>query len=211
MMEAPPIRILIAEDHAIARAGVGAIVNAQPDMTVVAEATNGQQAVALYREHRPDVALMDVRMPVMSGIEAVAAIRAEFPLARFVALSTYGGDEDIHRAFLAGVQSYLTKDVLHDELLQAIRAVHSGQDYLPPPIAAALAAQLPRSDLSARELEVLSLIVRGLSNKQIGYSLSIAEHTVKNHVKNILSKLGVDDRTQAVTAAIQRGIIHLAQ
>jgi two-component system NarL family response regulator len=203
------IRILIAEDHLIARAGVGAIVNAQPDMTVVAEATNGQQAVALHREHRPDVTLMDMRMPIMTGFEAVAAIRADFPNARIVALSTFGGDEDIRRALLAGVQSYLTKDVLHDELIEAIRAVHAGQRYLPGPVAAALAAQLPRPDLSARELDVLRLIVQGLSNKQIAYTLGIAEHTVKNHVKNILSKLGVDDRTQAATAAIQRGIIHL--
>jgi two-component system, NarL family, response regulator len=208
-MDDAPIRILIAEDHLIARVGVGAIVNAQADMTVVAEATNGQQAVALYREHRPDVALMDMRMPVVSGFEAVAAIRKEFPEARIVALSTYGGDEDIHRAFLAGVQTYLTKDVLHDELIHAIRVVHAGQKYLPAPIAAALAAQLPRPDLSARELEVLNLIVQGLSNKQIAFALTIAEHTVKNHVKSILNKLDVDDRTQAATAAIQRGIIHL--
>lgn len=139
MTDESPIRILIAEDHLIARVGVAAIVNAQPDMTVIAEATNGQQAVALYREHGPDVALMDMRMPVMNGLDAVTAIRDEFPKARIVALSTYGGDEDIHRAFLAGVQSYLTKDVLHDELIGAIRAVHSGQKYLPAPVAAALA------------------------------------------------------------------------
>jgi DNA-binding NarL/FixJ family response regulator len=203
------IRILIAEDHMIARAGVGAIVNAQPDMQVVAEATNGQQAVALYREHRPDVTLMDMRMPVMTGFDAVSAIRNDFPNARIVALSTFGGDEDIRRALMAGVQSYLTKDVLHDELIAAIRAVHAGQKYLPPQVAAALAAQLPRPDLSARETDVLRLIVEGLSNKQIAFTLGIAEHTVKNHVKSILSKLGVDDRTQAATAAIQRGIIHL--
>jgi two-component system NarL family response regulator len=165
--------------------------------------------MALYRKCRPDVTLMDMRMPVLSGFEAVAAIRREFPEARIVALSTYGGDEDIHRAFLAGVQTYLTKDVLHDELIHAIRAVHVGQKYLPASVAAALAAQLPRPELSARELEVLNLIVQGSSNKQIAFSLSIAEHTVKNHVKSILSKLDVDDRTQAATAAIRRGIIHL--
>ncbi|MGH9666389.1 MAG: response regulator [Bryobacteraceae bacterium] len=211
MTDPQPIRILIAEDHLIARVGVGAIVNAQPDMTVVAEATNGQQAVSLFREHRPDVALMDMRMPLMTGFEAVSSIRAEFPNARIVALSTFGGDEDIRRAILAGVQSYLTKDVLHDELIQAIRAVHAGQRYLPPSIAAALAAQLPRPDLSAREHQVLGLIVQGLSNKQIAFTLNIAEHTVKNHVKSILAKLGVEDRTQAATAAIQRGIVHLQQ
>lgn len=205
-----PIRILVAEDHLVARVGVSTIVNMQPDMTVVAEASNGQQAVELYRKHLPDVALLDMRMPIMSGVEAATAIRGEFPSARLVALTTYGGDEDIRRSLAAGVQAYLTKDVLHDELLKAIRAVHAGQTYLPAGVAAALAAQMPRPDLSAREVQVLELIVRGLANKQIAYSLNIAEHTVKNHVKNILSKLGVQDRTQAATAAIQRGIVHLS-
>jgi DNA-binding NarL/FixJ family response regulator len=204
------IRILVAEDHLVARVGVTAIVNMQTDMTVVAEASNGQQAVELYRKHTPDVALLDMRMPIMSGVEAATAIRSEFPNARMIALTTYGGDEDIRRALAAGVQAYLTKDVLHDELLKAIHAVHAGQKYLPAGVAAALAAQMPRPDLSAREVQVLELIVRGLANKQIAYSLNIAEHTVKNHVKNILSKLGVQDRTQAATAAIQRGIVHLA-
>jgi DNA-binding NarL/FixJ family response regulator len=204
-----PIRILVAEDHLVARVGVTTIVNMQPDMTVVAEAANGQQAVEMYRQHQPDVALLDLRMPGMGGVEAATAIRAEFPNARMIALTTYGGDEDIRRALNAGVQAYLTKDVLHDELLKAIRAVHAGQSYLPAAVAAALAAQMPRPDLSAREVQVLELIVRGLANKQIAYSLNIAEHTVKNHVKNILSKLAVQDRTQAATAAIQRGIIHL--
>ncbi|HUI78186.1 MAG TPA: response regulator transcription factor [Bryobacteraceae bacterium] len=204
-----PIRILVAEDHLVARVGVSTIVNMQPDMTVVAEAGNGQQAVEQYRKHQPDIALLDMRMPGMSGVEAAAAIRAEFPQARMIALTTYGGDEDIRRALAAGVQAYLTKDVLHDELLKAIRAVHAGQTYLSASVAA-VAAQMPRPDLSAREVQVLELIVRGLANKQIAYSLNIAEHTVKNHVKNILSKLGVQDRTQAATAAIQRGIVHLS-
>ena len=204
-----PIRILVAEDHLVARVGVTTIVNMQTDMTVVGEASNGQQAVEMYRKLLPDVTLLDLRMPGMGGVEAAGAIRKEFPDARMIALTTYGGDEDIRRALSAGVQAYLTKDVLHDELLKAIRAVHAGQTYLPAAVAAALAAQLPRPDLSAREIQVLELIVRGLANKQIAYTLSIAEHTVKNHVKNILSKLGVQDRTQAVTAAIQRGIIHL--
>jgi DNA-binding NarL/FixJ family response regulator len=204
-----PIRILVAEDHLVARVGVTTIVNMQPDMKVVAEASNGQQAVEMYRKFRPDVTLLDLRMPGMTGVEAASAIRKEFPDAHMIALTTYGGDEDIRRALAAGVQAYLTKDVLHDELLKAIRAVHAGQTYLPAAVAAALAAQMPRPDLSAREIQVLELIVRGLANKQIAYSLSIAEHTVKNHVKNILSKLGVQDRTQAATAAIQRGIIHL--
>ena len=203
------IRILVAEDHLVARVGVSTIVNMQPDMTVVAEASNGQQAVELFRKHRPDVTLLDLRMPGMGGVEAATAIRAEFPTARMIALTTYGGDEDIRRALAAGVLAYLTKDVLHDELLKAIRAVNEGHTYLPAAVAAALAVQLPRPDLSAREVQVLELIVRGLANKQIAYTLNIAEHTVKNHVKNILGKLGVQDRTQAATAAIQRGIIHL--
>ena len=203
------IRILVAEDHMVARVGVSTIVNMQPDMTVVAEAANGNQAVEMYRTHLPDVTLLDMRMPGMGGVEAATAIRAGHADAKMIALSTYGGDEDIRRALAAGIQAYLTKDVLHDELLKAIRAVHDGQTYLPAAVAASLAAQLPRPDLSAREVQVLQLIVRGLANKQIAYALSIAEHTVKNHVKNILSKLGVQDRTQAATAAIQRGIIHL--
>ena len=203
------IRILVAEDHLVARVGVTTIVNMQPDMTVIGEAANGQQAVDLYRKLLPDVTLLDLRMPVMGGVQAATAIRAEFPNARMIALTTYGGDEDIRRALAAGVQAYLTKDVLHDELIKAIHAVHAGQRYLPAGVAAALAAQMPRPDLSAREMQVLELIVRGLANKQIAYDLSIAEHTVKNHVKNILSKLGVQDRTQAATAAIQRGIVHL--
>ena len=203
------LRILVAEDHLIARVGITTILNAQPDMRVVSEATNGQQAVAQYRSVRPDVGLLDVRMPVMDGIEAVAAIRAEFPAARLICISTYSGDEDIRRALAAGASSYLTKDVLHDELLNAVRAVAKGERYLPEALSAALAGQTPGPTLSAREVEVLELIVKGLANKQIAYVLNIAEHTVKNHVKSILDKLEVDDRTQAATAAIQRGIVHL--
>jgi DNA-binding NarL/FixJ family response regulator len=210
LKSADPIRILVAEDHLIARVGVSTIVNLQPDMTVIAEAANGQQAIEMYRKHQPDVTLLDLRMPILSGIEAAATIRREYPKARLIALTTYGGDEDIRRALQAGVQAYLMKDILHDELLKAIRAVHAGQTYLPATVAAALAAQMPRPDLSAREVQVLELIVAGLANKQIAYTLNIAEYTVKNHVKNILDKLGVQDRTQAATAAIQRGIIHLS-
>jgi DNA-binding NarL/FixJ family response regulator len=204
-----PIRILIAEDHLVTRVGIAAIVNAQPDMTTIAEAANGQQAVSLYRTSKPDVALVDLRMPVLTGFDAVAVIRREFPGARFVALSTYDGDEDIHRAYTAGVQAYLTKDVLDDELIHAIRAVHKGRKYFPGPIAAALEAQRPRLDLSTRELEVLNLIVPGLSNKQIALALGIAEYTVKNHVRSILNKMEVEDRTQAATTAIHRGLVHL--
>ncbi len=203
------IRILIAEDHLIARVGVKTILNLQPDMNVVAEASNGAQAVELHIEHRPDITLMDMRMPGTSGLEAIIAIRLKLPQARIIALSTYGGDEDIRRALNSGVRAYLTKDVLHDELIRAIHAVHAGETYLPPSIRAALEASSMSAALSARELEVLALIVKGHGNKQIAFDLGIAEHTVKNHVKSILSKLDVEDRTQAATAAIQRGIIHL--
>ncbi|HEY7392819.1 MAG TPA: response regulator transcription factor [Bryobacteraceae bacterium] len=203
------IRILVAEDHLVARVGVSAIINRQPDMLVVAEASNGRQAVERYRKHLPDVALLDLRMPLMSGVEATIAIRKEFPGARLIILTSYGGDEDIRRALAAGVQAYLTKDVLRNELLKTIRTVHSGGEYLPPALAAALEAQSDLPALSKREVEVLELVARGLSNKQIAYALDITETTAKNHVQHILQKLGAQDRTQAATAAIQRGIIHL--
>jgi two-component system NarL family response regulator len=200
------IRILVAEDHLIARVGVTSIINMQSDMKVVAEAVNGQQALQLFRKHLPEVVLLDIRMPVLSGLEAAAAIRTEFPDARMIALTTYGGDEDIRRALAAGVKAYLTKDVLHGELLNAIRAVHAGQTYLPARLAT---IQEHSPHLSAREVEVLRLIVDGLPNRLIAHKLNIAEATAKNHVKNILGKLGVRDRTQAATTAIQRGIVHL--
>jgi len=203
------IRILIAEDHLIARVGVKTIINTQPDMIVIAEAANGSQAVELFRKHHPNITLMDMLMPGMSGLEAIAEIRREQPEARIIALSTYSGDEDIRRAIASGARSYLTKDVLHDDLIRTIHAVHAGENYLPPQIAAALESGARSAILSAREMEVLTLIVRGLGNKQIAYELTIAEHTVKNHVKSILEKLNVDDRTQAATEAIKRGIIHL--
>ena len=203
------IRILVAEDHLVARVGVSAIINRQPDMVVVAEATNGRQAVERFRKHVPDVTLLDMRMPLMSGVEAAIAIRGEFPEARLIALTSYGGDEDVRRALAAGVQAYLTKDVLRNELLKTIRTVYAGRTYLPQALAAALEAHGDAPGLSEREIEVLELVARGLANKQIAYALNIAETTAKNHVKNILHKLGVQDRTQAATAAIQRGIIHL--
>jgi two-component system, NarL family, response regulator len=208
MRKPPRIRVLIAEDHLIARLGLAAVVNAQADLTVVAEATDGKQAVTLYRKHQPDVTVIDLFMPVMTGFEAISAIHADFPNAPIVALSTYSGDEDIHRAFLAGARSYLTKDALHDELVKAIHSVYQGRKYLPEPIAHVLATQSP-CGLSLRELEVLNMIVQGKANKQIAYELSISEDTVKHHIKNILRKLGVEDRTQAVTAAIRRGVVHL--
>jgi two-component system NarL family response regulator len=203
------IRILVAEDHLIARVGVTGIINMHSDMKVIAEAVNGRQAVELFRQHLPDVTLLDVRMPKMSGIEAAVAIRAGCPDARLIALTSYDGEEDIRRAFDAGVLSFLTKDVLHDELIKTIRIVNTGRTYIPPKLAAKLALQLERAPLSPREVEVLELIVRGLGNKQIAYDLNISEETAKNHVKHIFGKLGVQDRTQAATVAIQRGIIRL--
>jgi DNA-binding NarL/FixJ family response regulator len=203
------IRILVAEDHLVARVGISAIINRQPDMLVVAEASNGRQAVERYREHLPDVALLDLRMPLLSGVEVAIASRSELPDARLIALTSYGGDEDIRRTLAAGVRAYLTKDVLRKELLHTIRTVHGGGTYLPPSLAAALEAQNDSPALSQREIEVLQLVARGLSNKQIAYSLEITETTAKNHVQHILQKLGAQDRTRATTVAIERGIIHL--
>lgn len=209
-VETRTIRILIADDHLIARAGVSAIVNAQPDMTVIGEAANGLQALVLYRQCLPDVVLMDMRMPVMNGFEAGSAILKEFPQARIVALSTYGGEDDVRRAIRSGVQAYLTKDVPHDELILAIRTAHQAGTYMPAAIADTLKSQSTRPDLSTREMDVLNLIVQGEHNKEIARLLSISEHTVKTHVKNILHKLDVEDRTEAATAAIRRGIIHFS-
>jgi two-component system NarL family response regulator len=178
-------------------------------MTVVAEAANGRQALEFFRQHRPDVTLMDLRMPEMDGIEAITAIRKEFPDSRFIVLTTFDGDEDIYRALQAGARSYLLKDMLQDGLIEAIRAVHAGQRRIPAQVANRLAERMDRTELTSRELEVLRLIVEGKSNKEIAAQLSIAEGTVKIHINNILSKLGVTDRTQAATFALKRGIIHL--
>jgi two-component system NarL family response regulator len=198
------IRILIAEDHLIARLGITSIINTQPDMAVVATAVNGKQAIASYREKRPDVALIDIRMPAMSGVEAATAIRSEFPDSRLIALSTYDGDAIVRRALAAGMRAYLTKEVRHEDLLTTIRAVHAGQTCFPTAL-----LTHPPSQLSAREVEVLELVVEGLSNKEIAHRLGIADTTAKNHVKSILAKLNAQDRTKAATAAIQRGIVSL--
>jgi two-component system NarL family response regulator len=203
-----PIRILIVDDHFVVRMGLTTVINAQPDMRVVAEAGNGRQALELFREHKPDITLMDLRMPIMSGLEATKAIRDEFPDARIIVLSTYDGDEDIYRALEAGAWSYLFKDALKGDLLTAIHEVGSGRRYIPRAVAARLAERLPLSDLTPRETEVLKLIVKGSSNSEIAKSLAISIGTVKIHVNNILSKLGVNDRTQAATTALSRGIVH---
>jgi DNA-binding NarL/FixJ family response regulator len=204
-----PIRILIADDHFVVRMGLSTLINIQDDMSVVAEAANGKQAVEMFRALQPDVTLMDLRMPEMSGVEAIIAIRAQEPDARIIVLTTYDGDEDIYRAFQAGARAYLLKDMHHDDLLGALRAVHQGQRFIPPAIANRLAERIPRSELTTRELEVLKLIVKGMSNREIAATLFITEGTVKIHVNNLLGKLGVSDRTKAATTALQRGIVHL--
>jgi two-component system NarL family response regulator len=203
------IRVLVVDDHFVVRMGLRAVIDAEPDMAVVAEANGGETAVQLFREHGPDVTLMDLRMPLMSGVEATRAIREHSPDAHVIVLTTYDGDEDIFRALNAGARAYLLKDVSRDELLDVIRGVHAGQRRIPAAIGARLAEAMPRSELTPRELEVLGLVVRGLSNRKIGDALSITEGTVKIHMNNILSKMGVQDRTQAATAAVRRGIIHL--
>ena len=201
------IRVMVAEDHPVARVGITTIINLESDMKVVAEAVNGKEAVDLYRKHRPDVTILDIRMPIMSGIEAAVAIQAEFAGASLVALSSYGGDEHIRKALSAGMRAYLTKDVLDDELRRAVRAVYEGKTYLPADVAATLVAREPCPHLSTREIQALELIARGLANKEIAYSLKIGEETVRSYVKSVLHKLGVRDRTKAATEAIQRGII----
>src|SRR5262249_45096316 len=203
------IKVLVVDDHFVVRMGVTTLINTQSDMAVVAEGASGQQALELFRAHQPDVTLMDLRMPGMGGVEAISAIRAEYPEARIIVLTTYDGDEDIYRAFQAGARAYLLKDMHHDEMLGAIRAVHQGQRFIPPAIANRLSDRMARSELTSREMEVLRLIVKGMSNKEIAQALSIAEGTVKIHVNNVLGKLGVNDRTKAATTALQRGIVHL--
>lgn len=204
-----PIRLLTVDDHPIYRGGLAALIAAYPDFTLVAEAVNGREAVELFRQHRPDVTLMDLSMPVMSGVEAIKAIMAEFPDARIIVLTTWDGDADIHRALEAGARGYLLKDVVSEEVANSIRQVHAGRRALPAEVAKRLAEFTPRIDLTEREHEVLTYMAKGLSNKQIGAVLSITEATIKVHVLHILQKLDAADRTAAVTIGIQRGIIHL--
>ena len=204
-----PIRIMIADDHPVVREGFAAMLETEPDMAVVGLAQSGEEALGLFRRVRPDVTLMDLRMPGMGGVEAIRAIRREFPDSRVIVLTTYDGDEDIYRALEAGAQAYLLKDMLCDEILAAIRAVHAGQRRIPTAVGTRLADRVTGMHLSDREQRVLELVATGKSNKEIAAALEITEATVKGHMTNILGKLGVTDRTQAVITALRRGLVHL--
>jgi DNA-binding NarL/FixJ family response regulator len=203
------IRILIVDDHYLVRIGLATSLNAAQDMAVIAEASAGPQAMELYQKEKPDIVLMDLRLPGMSGEEATRELCQHFPDARVIMISTFEGHDDIFRSVQAGARSYLSKNVLRDELLKTIRAVNAGEFYLPAPFASRLMERMRAPELSSREAEVLALVVKGMTNKEIAMMLSIAEITVKNHVSAILTKLNASDRTQASTIAIQRGIVHL--
>lgn len=203
------IRILTVDDHPVLRKGLAALVNAEPDLKLVAEASNGNEAIAAFRSHRPDVTLMDIQMPGLDGIDTINAIRSEFPDARIIVLTTYTGDSQVVRALKAGARAYVLKGHVTDELLDTIRAVHAGKKRIPPDIAAELADHATDDALTEREIEVLRLIAAGNGNKNIADQLSISEATVKSRVTNILSKLGANDRAHAVTIALKRGIIEL--
>jgi two-component system NarL family response regulator len=209
--DAPAARhgVLIADDHPVVRAGLVAVIAQEPDLQIVAEAENGERAVALFREHKPAIVLMDLRMPQMGGVEAIERIMTDFPGARILALTTYDGDADIRRALRAGARGYLLKDMLLSDVITAIRTVLRGERVIPTAVATRLAEFPERSDLTERELEVLHLVGRGLSNKEVAKAIGRMDETVKIHLKNIFAKLGVDDRTQAVTVALARGLIHL--
>jgi two-component system NarL family response regulator len=209
MNNTTPLRILIADDHPVVREGLMALISRSPDMTIVAEANNGREAVEQFLLHSPDLALLDLRMPAMDGVDAITAIRQLQPAARLILLTTFDDDEDIFRGFRAGAKAFLLKDAPRNELLECLRAVHSGQTIIPPAIAAKLAYRLSALALTSRELEVLHLIAEGTGNKEIAATLFIAEGTVKTHVNAVLRKLDAIDRTQAVTTALKRGILHL--
>ena len=202
-----PIRVLAVDDHPLVREGIGGLVSIQPDMTMVGEASNGRDAIQQFRAHQPDVTLMDLQMPEMNGIDALIAIRNEFPNARVIVLTTYAGDSQILRALKAGAQAYLLKNSLHNELLQTIRAVHAGKKTLSPEVSYEIAEHAMDDPLTPAEVSVLRLIAAGNANKQIADHLSITEETVKSRVKNILSKLGANDRTHAAMIGFKRGII----
>jgi two-component system NarL family response regulator len=203
------IRILIADDHTVVREGLVSLIKRKSDMVVVAEASNGREAVDLWKEHRPDVALLDLRMPELDGVSAIKEIRELDDNAHIVVLTTYDGDEDIYRAIKAGAKAYLLKDTARDALVDCVRKVHAGETYLPAPLAAKLAERVSGDALSAREIEVLQRMAAGKSNKEIGAELFISEGTVKTHVKSIFTKLDVVSRTEAVATATRRGLIQL--
>jgi DNA-binding NarL/FixJ family response regulator len=206
---AESIQIMVVDDHHIVRQGLVALIRTISDMQVIAEASDGVQAVELYRKHSPDITLMDLRLPNKNGVEAITQIRQEFPAARIIVLTTFDGDEDIYRALQAGAKGYLLKGMNTDELTDAIRTVHSGKSRIPAVVAERLAERMGGPALTGRELDVLKRIVGGRSNKEIASDLFISEATVKTHINSLLSKLGVSDRTQAATTALQRGIVHL--
>ena len=203
------IRVLTVDDHPLLREGIAALIDTQSDMQLIGEASNGREAIAQFRNHCPDITLMDLQMPEVSGIDAIGAIRGEFPDARIIVLTTHAGDFQVSRAFKAGARAYLLKGLLREQLLETIRAVHAGQKRLSAEIAAEVAEHATDDVLTPREIDVLRLIANGNANKEIARGLSLAEETVKVHVKNILSKLGVNDRTHAVTVGLKRGIIDL--
>ncbi|MBC1224470.1 response regulator transcription factor [Nostoc sp. UCD121] len=209
MSQSTVIRVLIVDDHSIVRQGLAAMIENEPDMTAVGQAGNGQEAIAQYKQLQPDVTLIDLRMPQVSGVDAIVAICAEFAHARMIVLTTYDGDEDIYRALRAGAKGYLLKDAEPDALLNAIHIVHSGQQYIPSEVAAKLVQRMNIPELSDREQEVIRQMVLGLSNHDIAAALNITESTVKFHINKILSKLGVSDRTQAVITALKRGLAKL--
>jgi two-component system NarL family response regulator len=209
MKSAEPIRVVIGDDHDVVREGLAAMIARQDDMTVVAEAANGQEAVAAWAAHRPDVTLLDLRMPVLDGVGAIHAIRAKDNSARIIVLTTFDTDNDISTAIKAGAKAYLLKDTRREDLLACIRRVHAGETCIPEAVLAKLAAGLSHSDLTGRELEVLALLAKGRSNKEIGVSLFIGETTVKSHLRNIFTKLNVLSRTEAISEASRRGLIIL--
>jgi DNA-binding NarL/FixJ family response regulator len=209
MPNSKPIRILVVDDHFMVRMGLSASLNVEPDMQVVAEAGDGDAAIAAYRQHKPILVIMDLRLPGMSGLECSAAIVREFPDAQILILSTHAGEEEVYRALQAGARGYVLKSVMREELLRAIREVHHGRRYLDPAVALLLAERMSHKTLTNRELEVLRMVAKGSGNKEIAATLNIAEVTVKLHVSHVLEKLNVNDRTQAATVALQRGIISL--
>lgn len=203
------IRIMVVEDHNVVRQGLVALMRTVADFDVIAETDSGEQAIELFRKHRPDITLMDLRLKSGSGVSAILAIRKISPESRIIVLTTYDGDEDIYKALQAGAQGYLLKGASSEELINAVRAVHAGERYIPSLVAERLAGRVGAEQLTERELEVLQNIVRGRSNKEIAQHLHISEATVKTHINNLLSKLMVSDRTQAAITALQRGIVHL--